>query len=119
MIDISSEALLTFSDAAASLPRRRAGRKTNVSTLYRWSEHGLRGVKLEIIFIGGSRCTSSQALQRFFDRILDSRTNRGSVGSVQTLTEDQRKLAAVKAGEALTKKLYPRSQRRKVSNGSI
>jgi hypothetical protein len=68
-IDISREPPITLSEAAAHVPRRRRGRKTAVTTLYRWSSAGVRGVKLETIQVGGSRCTSLAALQRFFDRL--------------------------------------------------
>jgi hypothetical protein len=45
------------------------GRHVAVSTLYRWSTVGLRGVRLETIQVGGTRCTSVQALRRFFERL--------------------------------------------------
>jgi hypothetical protein len=65
------ETILTFQDACHRLPRRRAGRKTHPHTLYRWSSVGLYGVKLETIQIGGNRCTSLEALQRFFDQLAE------------------------------------------------
>lgn len=64
MIDIQSESLLTFSAAAKSLPGR-----PHLSTLHRWRMHGVRGVKLETVLVGGRRYTSSEALQRFCQRI--------------------------------------------------
>lgn len=63
MIDISRESLLTFSEAAASLPG-----KPNVSTIHRWRLRGCRGIKLESTLIGGVRYTSHEALQRFCNR---------------------------------------------------
>jgi hypothetical protein len=69
MIDIATEEILTLAQAAAELPRRRRGRKTHVSTLYRWTASGCRGVILESIQIGATRATSREALQRFFDRL--------------------------------------------------
>lgn len=69
MIDIARETVLSLADAAAKLPRRRRGKKPHVSTLYRWAEHGIRGVKLETVQIGGTRCTSLEAMQRFTDRL--------------------------------------------------
>ena len=68
-IDISKEEPLSFVQAAALLPRRRRGRKAAVSTIHRWARHGLRGVQLETLQVGGSMCTSVHALQRFFDRL--------------------------------------------------
>lgn len=69
MIDPSTETLVSLTEAAASLPRRRAGRKPHVSTLYRWSMAGCRGVVLETLAVGGTRCTSREALARFFARL--------------------------------------------------
>lgn len=69
MIDSGLESLLTLAQAAEELPRRRRGRKTHVSTLYRWTTAGCRGVQLETIQIGATRCTSKEALQRFFERL--------------------------------------------------
>lgn len=71
MIDITCETILTLSDAAKSLPRR-SGRRIHVSTLYRWSQRGCRGIRLETAQLGGSRITSMQALQRFCERLSDA-----------------------------------------------
>jgi hypothetical protein len=79
VIDCSSESVITFSQAADSIPRRRRGCKCHVSTLFRWSTAGCRGVVLETIQIGGTRCTSQEALQRFFERLSRNRPN-ASVG---------------------------------------
>lgn len=68
-IQFNHEHLLTLTEAAKLLPRRRAGRKPHVSTLYRWASRGLRGVVLETIQIGGTTCTTEEALQRFFDEL--------------------------------------------------
>jgi hypothetical protein len=68
-IDIMSESPIPLTRAAAYVPRRRRGRKTASSTLHRWATHGLRGVVLETLQIGGTKCTSIAALQRFFERL--------------------------------------------------
>ena len=69
MIDISSEAVVTLTEATHHLPRRRKGKRPAVSTIFRWAQHGCRGIRLETIQVGGSKCTSIEALQRFFDRL--------------------------------------------------
>ncbi len=69
MIDIGSERLVTPSDAARLRPPGRSGRPTHVSTIYRWIRRGHRGVKLEAVRIGGCLYTSSEALQRFAERL--------------------------------------------------
>src|SRR5262245_31302524 len=67
MIDSTTETLLSLADAAGTLPRRRKGRKPHVSTLHRWATSGFKGVVLETIQVGGTKCTSEEALQRFFE----------------------------------------------------
>jgi hypothetical protein len=82
MIDTILETLIPFTQAADALPRRRGGRKTHVSTLYRWATAGCRGVVLESIQCGGTRCTTREALQRFFERLSQQR-QAGHVGGGQ------------------------------------
>lgn len=65
MIDFLTEEVVSFADAARMLPRRRGGKRPHVATLYRWSQRGCRGVRLETIQVGGTRCTSRQAIARF------------------------------------------------------
>jgi hypothetical protein len=67
MIDISLEETFSLTDATKRLPCRRRGARPNVATLYRWAQTGCRGVRLETICVGATRCTSMEALQRFFD----------------------------------------------------
>ena len=80
MIDSTTETLISLSDAAKAVPRRRRGRKTHLSTLYRWATAGVRGVVLETLQCGGSRVTSREAMQRFFER-LSGPDPYGPVGS--------------------------------------
>ncbi|MBN2025123.1 MAG: DUF1580 domain-containing protein [Pirellulales bacterium] len=51
------------------LPARRAGKRPHVSCLYRWSTAGCKGEVLETLQVGGTRCTSREALARFFRRL--------------------------------------------------
>ena len=108
MIDSASETLISLADAAGELPRRRRGRKTHVSTLFRWTTIGCRGVILESLQCGGTRCTSRQALQRFFER-LSQPVQTGPVGGDQSRpgavvgrrTLAQRQRASAEAGRKL------------------
>src|SRR5262245_61651179 len=68
-IDVFHEQTCSLSSATNLIPRRRRGRKAAVSTLYRWATVGVRGIRLETIQVGGTRCTSVEALQRFFDAL--------------------------------------------------
>lgn len=90
MIDISSEKLLTPAEIVQHIPRRRAGKKCNIATIYRWMTDGVRGVKLEHLCVGGTRCTSLEALQRFFD-LLTARAERQPTEQPQRLTKSRRK----------------------------
>jgi len=74
MIEIEKENVLSLTEAAKRLPRRRAGKRPHVSTLYRWAQRGLHGVRLETLQVGGSRCTSIEALERFFVALGDPAT---------------------------------------------
>ena len=75
MIDISKETVISLKEATRLLPRRRNGKKTCLQTMYRWTaRRGIRGVVLETIQVGGTKCTSIEALQRFFDRLTQQRS---------------------------------------------
>jgi hypothetical protein len=69
MIDISLEETFSLTEGTKRLPCRRKGVRPNVATLYRWAQIGCRGIRLETICVGATRCTSMEALQRFFDAL--------------------------------------------------
>lgn len=68
MIDLKSEELIPLSQVPflEFMPRRRAGSKLALSTLYRWANRGSRGRRLETFRVGGAVCTTLSALERFF-----------------------------------------------------
>ena len=68
MIDLQAETVLSLSEATGHLPRRRAGKRPHVATLYRWASEGVQGVKLDTLRVGGTLCTSLEALQRFCEQ---------------------------------------------------
>jgi len=76
MINLQSETVLSFPDAANHLPRRRKGKKPHIATFYRWAMRGCRGIKLETIRVGGTLCTSIEALQRFCERLSNPESPR-------------------------------------------
>ena len=76
MININTEVVLALPDACVRLPKRRMGKRPHPATLYSWAREGFRGVQLETIQVGGTLCTSMEALQRFFDQ-LSEQTNGG------------------------------------------
>ncbi len=71
MIDVFLEDMLPLRIAATKVPK--VGKKpTHTSTLFRWSTAGIRGVVLETMMIGGTRCTSMEALSRFFNGVTEA-----------------------------------------------
>jgi hypothetical protein len=105
MISIEDEDIVTFVQATDWLPRRRAGKKTALTTLWRWTNVGIKGVLLETIYVGAVRCTSRQALQRFFERVTAARKGGSSQSATgpsgRTRTEAERRKASEKAGAEL------------------
>ncbi len=76
MLKLSEEKLISLRKAAGLLPRRRAGKSVHVSTLYRWSTgSGFRGIRLEVLRVGSTLCTSAEALDRFFQKITEADEN--------------------------------------------
>lgn len=68
MIDVQSEEVVSIREATGHVPKRN-GKKVAVSTVWRWAMRGVRGIRLETIVIGGTRRTSLEALQRFFENV--------------------------------------------------
>ena len=101
MIDANYESLLSLTEAAKLLPRRRSGKRPHVSCLYRWTTSGCKGVILESIQIGGTRCTSKEALGRFFEGLTyaegsgsDRTPDRRQRGRQRQIADAERELAA-------------------------
>ena len=75
-IDPLTEKLRSFAEAARRLPALRVGKPVNPSTVWRWTTRGVRArngalVRLESIKVGGTCCTSDEALVRFFRALTD------------------------------------------------
>src|SRR3954454_156677 len=66
-----SEDIRSLTNATKLLPTRRGDRPPHVSCLFRWAKHGLRGARLETLRVGGTLCTSREALERFFARLAE------------------------------------------------
>ena len=90
MIDISTENLITISEAARRLPGRVA-----FSTIWRWALQGVRCVRLETTVIGGRRYTSIEAMQRFSERCLAAAN--GEPAPTRTAKQREREIAAAEA----------------------
>lgn len=69
MIDTKNEQLFALKYARRWFPRRRRGKRPALPTLYRYSNEGYQGVILETVQVGGTRCTSREAVARFIEGI--------------------------------------------------
>lgn len=73
---VLAEQMLSLSKAARRLPSLRGGKPPHPATLYRWATAGRksrsgRTVHLEIWRVGGTNCTSIEAIARFLDALND------------------------------------------------
>jgi len=91
MIDTTIETIRPLSHAARRVPSR-SGRGVNVSTIWRWGQRGVKGIRLETLLIGGIRYTSDEALHRFFAET--TAAANGDSPPVQTNTQRERAIAA-------------------------
>jgi len=66
-IDPLNEELLTMSEAARLLPKRRGGSRVAITTLWRWRTRGSKGVHLATVRVGGCVYTSREALTAFIE----------------------------------------------------
>jgi hypothetical protein len=69
--------MLSLAQAARHLPAVRGGKTPHPATLFRWATAGRKSrsgviVRLEMWRVGGTNCTSIEALLRFFDRLNDA-----------------------------------------------
>lgn len=101
-IDVFCEEVVSLTQAAKRLPKVRNGKHPHVSTLYRWIIAGKTRrdglvVRLESVKVGGTTCTSIEALQRYFDRL----TGDQDVVLPRRLTPRQRMRQIMKAEEEL------------------
>ena len=62
MIDMSEETLIPVGQVPLKLPPRPSGKSVHVTSVYRWINHGIHGVKLESLKVGGTTYTSIEAL---------------------------------------------------------
>jgi hypothetical protein len=94
MIDLATETPIYLADVPQYLPRHpRSGKRVAIQAIYRWVRHGVRGVRLEAISIGGTLATSVQALQRFCDACTAAKLGT-SAPEVRTSKQRQRAIEA-------------------------
>lgn len=69
-INLQTEQILTLKEAAKTLPQLCRGQSVHRSTLYRWINRGVRGIRLEALKVGRTLVTSREAVQRFAERLV-------------------------------------------------
>lgn len=84
MIDMGSGPVFPVAEVPDHLPRLRRGRKIHKSTPYRWAKHGIAGIKLKTICVGGTLCTDTGSLREFFERLTALRAPGGAAPAEQT-----------------------------------
>jgi hypothetical protein len=89
-IDLANEQVVTFTELARRLPRRRNGRPTHVSTIHRWRQRGLSGVRLAAARCGAIWVTTWEAYQRFVDALTAVASNDSGVGATPPTAADDR-----------------------------
>jgi hypothetical protein len=68
-IEAGDEEAITLKSARKLPLLRRDGKAPDISQMYRWVTHGVRGHKLETAAIGGSLVTTAAAVRRFVNAI--------------------------------------------------
>ncbi len=85
MIDLTQERAISLPEAARMVPPKGV----HLSTLYRWFQHGIRGIRLETAMIGGKRVTSEEALDRFFRCTSESSGGVNATSSLSVISRQR------------------------------
>ncbi len=91
MIDTTQEPPVPIDELRDRYPEHIPGRNGPVHqiTLSLWHRRGVLGIKLETVMVGGRRCTSLAALDRFYQQITQARA-AGSWRPAQGIVATQR-----------------------------
>lgn len=60
-----TEEFIPLSEVPELLPFRRRGKRVHISTVWRWASKGVRGQKLKTWRVGGTTCTTDEAILEF------------------------------------------------------
>ena len=105
-IDPLKEQPIPLNEAAKFFSKNARGKHPHVSCLYRYTTTGCRGVVLESIQAGSVRCTTPEAVARFFEQL-----TREARTPVTPITENGRRGTAEDAGQILDRTLFRLRQR--------
>lgn len=79
------------------------GRRPNLSTSWRWSTKGCRGIRLETVIVGGKRLTTIEMVRAFVRATTDARNATYETQFVAPTSQRQKQME--KASEMLRDKL--------------
>jgi hypothetical protein len=95
-IDPIKEKTFPVKECPGRIAYQNKGRRVHVSTVWRWITRGLRGVKLETVKIGGTTCTSEEALRRFFAALSAGRQQPATRSNAERQAQVERELQQFK-----------------------
>jgi hypothetical protein len=100
MIDVLTEKPVPLDEIYVEVPGRN-GKPAHPITLERWGKVGVRGVRLETVMIGCRRCTTREALARFYQRVTNAADGKRPVAPSSTRTRREIAKAVRKAVDEL------------------
>jgi hypothetical protein len=99
--ETDTQAYLSLTEAAKSIPGRRPGKRASLGTIWRWCNRGLRnGIRLKSVLVGGHRCTTRQWLNEFIEVMSQASLPERHQPPVPR-TPSQRQAASERAAEEL------------------
>jgi hypothetical protein len=98
---LSGETLLRLHQVPDLLPRNRNGKKVGLASVYRWTDRGVRGIRLEYIRAPWGRVTSIEAVERFLQRLNGDRKTESDLTPARRRREIQRATQYVAASLGL------------------
>jgi hypothetical protein len=100
LINVSQEEVFPVADVPRRVRMVRRGVPAlSASTAYRWVQRGRKGVRLEAIRIGGTLCTSMNALQAFFESCTRADSPAGSSPGPMAATPAAARQRAIEAAD--------------------
>ena len=101
MIDVTRERLITLTEACKFFAGSKPGKRLAAVTMRRWANTGLRGVVIETVQQGRTRCTCAQACQRFIEAQTPREPDPRDIFMFRTASQRRRDARTNKALEAM------------------
>jgi len=81
------------------------GKPVSPMTVENWTKKGIRGIKLEVLVVGGRLCTSLAALDRFYQEVTRSKVLGDRPGWGSSAWQGRSNKARQRAAEKASKRL--------------